>query len=91
MRTTLIFDDDLYREAKKAARECGLSLPVFVEKALRETLARRGRRPLPRRLPVFGGGKLRPGVDLNDSAGLLDLMEKRHPPFRRKRLSSTQS
>jgi hypothetical protein len=28
-----------------------------------------------KRLPTFKGGGLRPGVDLSDSAGLLDLMD----------------
>jgi hypothetical protein len=31
-------------------------------------------------LPVFGEGGTQPGVDLDDSAALLDLMEQDDPP-----------
>ncbi len=31
--------------------------------------------PAPVALPVFGGGGLQPGVDLDDTASLLDLMQ----------------
>jgi hypothetical protein len=43
-----------------------------------ESLVRRpaSRAPKPAALPVFEGGQLQPGVDLDDSAGLLDLMER---------------
>ena len=37
---------------------------------------RRPERPVPA-LPTFGGGGPLPGVDLDDSAALLDLMEGR--------------
>jgi hypothetical protein len=48
-----------------------------VEDALRESLHRR-HRPARRavELPVFGEEGLQPGVDLDDSAALLDLMDE---------------
>ncbi len=78
MRTTLRLDDRLLREAKRIAAETGKSLGEVVEDLLREALLRR-RAPRPSRagvkLPTFGGRGVRPGVDLDDSAGLLEKME----------------
>ncbi len=82
MRTTLALDDDLYREAKKAAVDSGTTVTALIEAALRESLRRRHAGPSRRkrsRLPTFRGRGLMPGVDLDDSASLLDLMEARHP------------
>lgn len=78
MRTTINIDDHLLKEAKAAAAASGRSLTDFVEEALRERLARRQAQQKRERvsLPTFGGGHLRPGVDLNDSARLLDLMDR---------------
>jgi hypothetical protein len=82
MRTTLRLDDDLLRDAKRYAARTGRTLTAVVEDALRETLAR-SRRPAKRErvtLPTFRGHGLRPGVDLDDSASLLDLMESARDP-----------
>jgi hypothetical protein len=52
----------------------------MVEDALRQSPHRRY--PTTRRaveLPVFGEGGMRPGVDLDDSAALLDVMEQNDP------------
>ena len=77
MRTTIKIDDQLLAEAKARAAASGRTLNSVVEDALREAIARRpaagAHRPI--ELPTFGGSQLRPGVDLDDSAGLLDLME----------------
>lgn len=86
MRTTLALDDDLYREAKKAAVDSGRTVTAVIEAALRESLRRRqgsAKRRKKVRLPTFRGEGLMPGVDLDDSASLLDLMETRHPAARR--------
>lgn len=75
MRTTITIDDDLLVEAKTRAATTGRTLNEVVEDALRQAFARRtatAGRPV---LPVFTGGRLAPGVDLDDSAALLDLME----------------
>ena len=77
MRTTVRLDERLLAEAKKRAAETGRTLAAVLEDALRETLARRStrvkRRPV--RLKTVKGDGVRPGVDLDDTAALLDLME----------------
>jgi len=77
VRTTLTIDDELYRLTKEVAARTGRSVGSVVEEALRAALLRReatatGVGPLP-----TSPGGLRPGVDLDDSAALLDLMESR--------------
>lgn len=76
MRTTVRLDPRLLSEAKKYAAETGRTLTSVLEDAVRETLARRRARPgaKPVRLRTVKGGGTRPGVDLDDSASLLDLM-----------------
>ena len=77
MRTTIRLDDRLLTEAKIYAAESGRTLTALVEDALRESLARRrqagAREPV--RLKTVKGNGLQDGVDLDDSASLLDLME----------------
>ena len=77
MRTTVRLDDRLLASAKKLAAETGRTLTAVLEDALREMLARRGerRRRAPVRLKTTKGDGVRPGVDLDDTAALLDLME----------------
>lgn len=77
MRTTIRLDDDLLAEVKAQAAHSGRTLNAVIEDAVRESLARRYRRSERRavRLPVFPDSKLQAGVDLDDSAALLDLME----------------
>lgn len=77
MRTTVRLDPRLLAEAKKHAAETGRTLTSVLEDALRETLARRRARARakPVRLKTVKGDGVRPGVDLDDSASLLDLME----------------
>jgi len=80
MRTTINLDDVLLAEAKQVAARTGRSLSAVVEDALRESLHRRhqsARRAV--ELPTFGEGGVRPGVDLDDSAALLDVMEDDDP------------
>jgi hypothetical protein len=78
MRTTLNLNDDLLRRAKILAAETHRTLTAVLEDALREVLGRRTQPRLrkPVRLPVSpckpGYG---PGVDIDNSAALLDLME----------------
>ena len=64
-------------EAKKHAADTGRTLTALLEDALRETLARRSTRAKrkPVRLKTVKGNGVRPGVDLDDSAALLDVME----------------
>ena len=79
MRTTVRLDESLLKAAKRRALETGKTLTAVIEEALRESLARKGpKKKLGRfKIKPFGGGGLRPGVNLDDSASLLDIMEGR--------------
>jgi len=81
MRTTVRLNDELLREAKRAAAESGHTLTALIEEALRERLARRTRGPKREwiELPTEPGGP-QAGVDIDNSAGLLDLMEAPDDP-----------
>jgi hypothetical protein len=78
MRTTIRLDDELFKEVKNVAAASRRTLTEVVEDALRESLARRRQGPSRQRVTVrtFKGQGLRPGVDLDDSASLLDLMTR---------------
>ena len=79
MRTTIRLADPLLREAKREAARSGMTLTAMIEEALRERLARTASfaEPRPRvRLKTFRGRGLCAGVDLDDSAALLDLMNE---------------
>jgi hypothetical protein len=68
--------DDLLSEAKERAARERRSLSEVVADAVRSSFGRAATDgPEPVELPTFGGGGLQPGVDLDDSAALLDLME----------------
>ena len=85
MRTTIRIHDQLLTEAKQLAAATGRSLTSVIEDALREMLARRQTlsRREPIRLKTDSGKGLLPGIDLDDSAALLDVMEKNSGPVRR--------
>ena len=78
MRTTVRIDDQLLREAKQYALEKGCTLTKLLEQSLNETLARSKHHPQNKSisLPTAGKGGLQPGVDLDDSASLLDIMDE---------------
>jgi hypothetical protein len=82
MRTTIRIDDQLLKKAKQLAARSGKSLTAIIEDALRESLARQelSNRREPVRLVTFKGKGLFPGVDLDDSAALEDLMESSDDP-----------
>ncbi len=77
MRTTIQIDDHLFAELKKTAADTGRTMSATIQDALREALyrPREVKRPAAE-LPVFHGTGLMPGVDLNDSAALLELMDE---------------
>jgi hypothetical protein len=79
MRTTIRLEDQLLAEAKKLAAETGRTLTEVIESALREVLARRKKatRRSTVKLTTVAGRGIQPGVDLDDGAALLDLMERR--------------
>jgi Arc/MetJ family transcription regulator len=82
MRTTIRLDDDLLTSAKRSAAESGRTLTAVIEDALREALSRRTTRGENShvRLTTVGGNGPLPGVDLDDTAGLLELMDGSRGP-----------
>lgn len=78
MRTTIRLDDQLLAAVKQAAARSGRTLTAVIEDALRQALAdtKRSKKSTPARLPTFRGEGLQPGVDLDDSAALLGLMDE---------------
>lgn len=77
MRTTIRMKDAILQEAKKRAIEEHKSLTALIEEAVVKLLYQN----YPQSqtsfvlLPTVSGSGLRPGVDLNKSDNLLDLME----------------
>ncbi len=81
MRTTIRLDDELLKAAKRHASESGSTVTAVIEEALREKLLRSRNQPQAARkirLKITGEGGVQPGVDLDDSAALLDAMEGRY-------------
>ena len=76
MRTTLVIDDEVFRQLKKKAAEEGRRLSDVTEEALRRGLARprpgRGRRNVA--LPSFSMGK--PPIDIADRDQLFELFAR---------------
>jgi hypothetical protein len=85
MRTTVRLDDALLRDAKRLAAKTGQSLTSVIEDALREKLMRRKAlaKGVKATFPTSRGRGLRPGIDLDHSAALLDVMEERGANVRR--------
>lgn len=80
MRTTVRLDDSLLADAKAAAAKSGRTLTQVIEDALREALGRRmsiESSPTPVGLPTFAGRGLQAGIDLDNTASLLELMDER--------------
>jgi hypothetical protein len=69
-------DEQLLRDVKAVATESGRTVTTVIEDLLRESLARRRQAKKLVTLPNFGGGGLMAGVDINDSAALLHIMEE---------------
>lgn len=77
MRTTLNLDDDLMRLVKQRAAAEGRTVTSLIEEGLRALLRQaeeRVRTPIV--LTTFGGDGVRPGVDINDSRRLNDLLDE---------------
>jgi hypothetical protein len=78
MRTTLNLDDELLVGAKQLAARNRTTLTAVIEDALRDKISGTDDgEPLPPvELPVSRmPGGVRPGIDLDDTAALLDLLE----------------
>jgi hypothetical protein len=78
MRTTINVDDQLLMQAKAQAAASGVTLAKLIEDALRESLIRRenveNRGQI--RLITMQGTGTRPGIDLDNSQSLLEIMER---------------
>ena len=80
MRTTIRMDNTLLVGAKDEANRRGTTLTSLIEQGVRLMIAQKDTAPSRPRitLPVSRAkGGLHPGVDLSNSAALLDLMEER--------------
>ncbi len=77
MRTTIRLDDKLLEQTKQYALTHGKTFTAIVEDALREKLlSRQGLEKQPRiKLKTVDGKGVNTGIDLDDSASLLDVME----------------
>jgi Arc/MetJ family transcription regulator len=81
MRITIRIDEDLLKRVNLFALESGKSVTDIVEDALRETLVRQEKNLRhPVRLITFNGAGLQPGIDLDDSDGLLDKLDGKDVP-----------
>ncbi len=76
MRTTIRLDDKLLKKAKEYALANGTTFTAVVEDALREKIMVRSATKKQKRvkLKTVKGQGLNPGIDLDDSASLLDIM-----------------
>jgi post-segregation antitoxin (ccd killing protein) len=83
MRTTIRLDDKLLRDAKLHALNTGQTLTAVIEAALRQhlTLSRQLEEQPAVELVTYGAHGVQPGVDLDNSADLLDLMERHDDPL----------
>ena len=79
MRTTIRLDDGLLDQTRRLAVRHGTTLTAIIEESLRERLARSqsGLSGPRTRLTTTGEGGVLPGIDLDDSASLLDMMDDR--------------
>lgn len=76
---TIDLNDDLHEQLNGAAAQAGCTMSEFVEEALREMLSRLtidAKPRMPTKLITVTGNGLKPGIDLNDNAALLDFMDK---------------
>lgn len=89
MKVTVDVGPYLLEEAKDVAAESGRSLDEVISDALCAALNRRRalkQSPQKVNLPTFGGGGPLPGVDLNNSASLLEIMESERDSERREHI-----
>lgn len=79
MSTRISLDDELLADAEDLAARTGRTLSEVIEEALREALVRHpdaeGKKQRVR-LPTFAGKGLLPGVDLDSTASLIDVLNE---------------
>lgn len=78
MRTTINIQERALQIGKRVSQESGKSLDEVVSEALFSAYGERARSGARFQFdpPVSGEGGLAPGVDLDDTVALFDLMEK---------------
>jgi hypothetical protein len=77
MRTTIYIDDHLMTRVKEVAARTGKTMTAVIEDAIRQSLEDKHPRERKRiRLTTVGGKGPRKGVDLDDTASILELMER---------------
>lgn len=76
-RTTIRLPDNVMRRAKKLAADSGRTFAAVVEDALEAAISERKRPTRKKRIKLrtFKGDGLRPGVNLDRSAELRDVMD----------------
>lgn len=84
MRTTMIINDELYRQVKERARAEDRTVTSFVEDALRARLAGRpggsmGAVDVVLAPAYHGRGGMRPGIDPSSNVSMLDAMDEDLP------------
>jgi hypothetical protein len=79
MRTTITIEDHLLQKAKEEAARTNRTLGELVAEGIRSVLKhpKKKSRVSSTSLPTFKGSGLKPGVDLDNGAGLLSLLEDR--------------
>lgn len=75
MRTTLNIDDQLLKLAKHQAVEQSISLSMFIDNMLRQSLLKPSVERKAVRLVTAAGPGVKPGVDLDNGRSLLDIMD----------------
>ena len=75
MRTTIDIDEQLLTYAKLQAVQQGCTLKQVIEDALREFFSRHRLKYDSVKLETVSGAGLKPGVDLDNSRSLSDIMD----------------
>jgi hypothetical protein len=78
MRTTVRLSNEILTTAKQEAASRHISLTKLIEEALQEKLYIRNRHPIKRKVNLItvDGNGLKPGVDIDDSEALLEVLEE---------------
>lgn len=74
MRTTIRLPDELYAEVRRRSADKGVTVTFFVEGALRAALVEHEGERGPFQVRPYPGTGTLPGVELTDSASLLEAM-----------------
>jgi hypothetical protein len=75
MRTTVDIDDQLLLHAKHQAIQQGCTLKQVLENALRYSFSHQVLSHKPVSLETFSGTGLKPGVNLENTRSLIDIMD----------------